>query len=49
MSVSCDFHVLSSCQVDVSASADRLSRGVLPSVVSECDRKASIMRWPLAH
>jgi hypothetical protein len=34
--------------VEVSPSADHSSRGVLPSMVSECDREASTTRrpWP---
>ena len=41
MSVSCDYYM---------SRADHSSRGVLPSMVSECDRKASIMGklWPTA-
>ena len=36
------------CQVEVSAPADHLSRGVLPSLVwlTECEPEALIIRWP---
>jgi hypothetical protein len=34
------------CQVEVSAVANNSSRGVLPSVVSECDLENSTVRRP---
>jgi len=35
------------CCVEVSATADESSRGVLPSVVCACDRQATTVRyWP---
>ena len=34
------------CQVGVCPRADHYSRGILPSVMSECDRETSIMKMP---